>query len=64
MPRVKDRYAKDVVPQLMKTFSYTNVMQAPRLSKIVVNMGVGEASLDAKLLEASEPTEEPTSVED
>ncbi len=53
MPRLKDKYAKDVVPQLMKTFSYSNVMQAPRLSKIVVNMGVGEATLDAKLLDGA-----------
>ena len=53
MPRLKDKYAKDVVPQLMKTFSYSNVMQAPRLAKVVVNMGVGEATQDAKLLDGA-----------
>lgn len=51
MPRLKDTYNKEVVPGLMKTFSYKNVMQAPRLTKVVVSMGVGQATQDAKLLD-------------
>lgn len=51
MPRLKDRYAKEVVPSLMNSFGYRNVMQAPRLSKVVVSMGVGQAVQDAKLLD-------------
>jgi large subunit ribosomal protein L5 len=50
-PRLKDRYAKDVVPSLMKQFSYRNVMQVPRLVKVVLNMGMGEAVTNAKSLE-------------
>lgn len=53
MPRLKEKYRKEVVPQLMKTFGYKNIMQAPRLSKVVVNMGVGGAVQDAKLLDAA-----------
>lgn len=53
MPRMKDKYKEEVVPQLMKTFSYGNVMQAPRLSKVVINMGVGAAVQDAKRLDAA-----------
>jgi large subunit ribosomal protein L5 len=53
MPRLKDRYAQEVVPQLMKAFGYGNVMQAPRLVKVVVNMGVGAAVQDAKVLDAA-----------
>jgi len=53
MPRMKEKYQKEVVPQLMKTFGYDNVMQVPRVSKVVVNMGVGGAVQDAKLLDAA-----------
>jgi len=53
MPRLKDRYRSDVVPALMKRFEYGNVMQVPRVSKVVVNMGVGQATQDAKLLDAA-----------
>jgi large subunit ribosomal protein L5 len=53
MPRLKDKYSKDVVPQLMKTLGYSNVMQAPRVAKVVVNMGVGGATQDAKLLDSA-----------
>ncbi|MCE5314193.1 MAG: 50S ribosomal protein L5 [Armatimonadota bacterium] len=53
MPRMKDKYKSDVLPGLMKTFSYKNVMQAPRLTKVVVNMGVGQATQDAKLLDGA-----------
>ena len=50
-PRKKEKYRADVVPALMERFEYTNVHQVPRLEKIVVNMGVGAATQDAKLLE-------------
>jgi large subunit ribosomal protein L5 len=53
MPRMKDKYKTEVLPSLMKTFSYKNVMQAPRLTKVVVNMGVGQATQDAKLLDGA-----------
>ncbi len=52
-PRFKDRYRTEVVPALMERFGYTNVHQAPRLEKIVLNMGVGSATQDAKLLESA-----------
>lgn len=50
-PRLISEYRKNVVPVLMKKFNYKNVMQAPRVEKIVVNMGVGEATQDSKLLD-------------
>jgi large subunit ribosomal protein L5 len=53
MPRMKEKYEKEVVPQLMKTFGYKNVMEAPKVSKVVLNMGVGGAVQDAKLLDAA-----------
>ncbi len=52
-PRIKDQYQKDVVPALMKDFSFTNIMQVPRLEKIVVNMGLGEAVKDSKIVESA-----------
>lgn len=51
MPRLKDSYRKEVVPALIKEFGYRNVMEAPRLEKIVVNVGVGEALQNAKALD-------------
>lgn len=51
MSRLKEKYAKEVVPGLMSKFGYKNVMQAPRLSKIVLNIGLGEAVTNAKALE-------------
>ena len=53
MPRLKDKYSSEVVPGLMKQFGYKNVMQAPRLAKVVVSMGVGQATQDSKLLDAA-----------
>lgn len=50
-PRLHGVYKKDVVPALLKTFSYKNVMQVPKLDKIVVNMGVGDAVSDSKILD-------------
>jgi large subunit ribosomal protein L5 len=53
MPRLKDRYRKEIVPALMEEFGYRNVMEAPRLQKIVVNIGLGEALQDVKALDAA-----------
>ena len=52
-PRLRERYKKDVIPALMKRFGYTNAMQVPRLNKIVVNMGLGEAVANPKLVDAA-----------
>jgi len=51
MARLKEQYKKDVMPALMKQFGYTSTMQVPRITKIVLNMGVGEATGDKKLLD-------------
>ncbi|NIO69602.1 MAG: 50S ribosomal protein L5 [Anaerolineae bacterium] len=53
MPRLKDRYRKEIVPALMEEFGYRNVMEVPRLQKIVVNVGMGEALQDVKALDAA-----------
>jgi len=50
--RLRERYRKEVVPQLMRDLGYTNVFAVPRLEKIVLNMGIGEASQNAKLLDS------------
>jgi len=52
-PRLKQRYRNEVVPALLKEFKYKNMMAVPRLRKIVVNMGLGEAIQNAKLLDAA-----------
>ena len=52
MTRLKERYLKDVVPALAKEFGYKNVMAIPKLEKIVVNMGLGEATQNVKLIDA------------
>jgi large subunit ribosomal protein L5 len=51
MARLKEVYTKEIVPALTKQFGYKSVMEVPRISKIVLNMGVGEAVSDKKLLE-------------
>jgi large subunit ribosomal protein L5 len=53
MSHLKEVYVKDVVPKLRETFQYKNVMQVPRLSKIVLNMGLGEAIQNIKILETA-----------
>ena len=53
VPRLKERYRGEIAPALKEEFSYGNVMQIPGLTKIVVNMGVGEAARDAKLIEGA-----------
>jgi large subunit ribosomal protein L5 len=52
-PRLKTRYADEIKPALLEQFSFDNVMQIPRVVKVVVNMGVGEAARDAKLIEGA-----------
>jgi large subunit ribosomal protein L5 len=52
-PRLKLRYREEIVPSLRDEFGFANVMQVPRLTKIVVNMGVGEAARDSKLIEGA-----------
>jgi len=52
MPRLKERYQKEIVPALMDEFGYKNVMQVPRLQKVVVNVGAGEALQNARALDA------------
>src|SRR4030095_3750948 len=52
-PRLKVRYAKDIIPALMKHFSYKNVMAVPKLEKIVINMGLGVANANAKILDVA-----------
>jgi large subunit ribosomal protein L5 len=51
MPRLKDTYKADIVPALVKEFDYANVNQVPRITKVVVNVGLGEALTNAKALE-------------
>ena len=53
VPRLKQRYLSEIVPALRDEFGYSNAMQVPSLAKIVVNMGVGEAARDAKLMEGA-----------
>lgn len=51
--RLKEKYRHDIVPSLMKKFNYKSVMQVPALNKVVINIGVGDAITNAKLLEDS-----------
>jgi large subunit ribosomal protein L5 len=50
-PRMLERYRKEIAPELMKKFGYKNVMQVPTLTKIVLNMGVGQGAADVKVVE-------------
>jgi large subunit ribosomal protein L5 len=50
-PRLKEKYLTDVVPALQKEFGYRNVMEVPKVSKLTINMGIGEGSQDAKVIE-------------
>jgi len=54
MSPLKERYKKEVIPSLMELCGYKNIMQAPRLDKVVLNIGLGEAIQNAKALEAAE----------
>ena len=51
MTRLKEKYQKDVVPALQKEFGYKNIMAVPKIHKVVVNMGLGEATSNAKLID-------------
>jgi len=53
MSRMKDLYEKEVVPKLIETFKYKNVMEVPKFSKVVLNMGLGEAIQNVKILETA-----------
>ncbi|WP_297519819.1 50S ribosomal protein L5 [uncultured Clostridium sp.] len=53
MSRLQERYEKEVVQAMMEKFGYTNIMEVPKLEKIVINMGVGEAKDNAKVLESA-----------
>jgi large subunit ribosomal protein L5 len=54
MSRVKERYVREVVPALMKEFGYTNIMAVPKVTKVVVNMGIGEATQNAKIADTAQ----------
>ncbi len=53
-PRLKEKYTKEIVPAIMKEFSYKSIMQVPRLEKVVVHVTLGEATQNIKLLDAAE----------
>jgi large subunit ribosomal protein L5 len=53
MSRLRDRYLKEVVPGLQKEFGYTNIMAVPKVTKVVVNMGLGEATSNAKIVDVA-----------
>lgn len=53
IPRLKKKYYDEVVPAMMKEFAYKNIMQVPKIEKIVVNQGIGEATQDRKLIDAA-----------
>lgn len=53
-PRLKEKYTREIVPAIMKEFSYKSIMQVPRLEKIVVHVTLGEATQNIKLLDAAE----------
>ena len=53
MPRLKDKYKNEVVPAMIQKFGYKNIMQVPKLEKIVVNMGLGEAIQNSKIIDAA-----------
>jgi large subunit ribosomal protein L5 len=54
MSRVKERYLKEVMPALMKEFGYTNVMAVPKITKVVLNMGLGEATQNVKIVDVAQ----------
>ncbi len=52
-PRLKERYKAEIAPELMKQFKYGNLMQVPRVQKVTVNIGLGEARDDARAVESA-----------
>jgi large subunit ribosomal protein L5 len=53
-PRLKEKYIKEVIPTIMKEFSYKNIMEVPKVQKVVLNVGLGEAIQNIKLLDAAQ----------
>lgn len=53
VPRLREKYKKEIVPALMKKFGYKNIMEVPFVERIVINMGVGEATQNSKLIDAA-----------
>ncbi|TAN39995.1 MAG: 50S ribosomal protein L5 [Nitrospirae bacterium] len=53
-PRMKEKYQKEIIPAMMKDFAYGNIMQVPKIEKIVLNVGLGEAIQNIKLLDAAQ----------
>lgn len=53
-PRLKEKYKNEILPAMMKEFSYKNIMQVPKMQKVVLNVGLGEAIQNIKLLEAAQ----------
>lgn len=53
MSQLKEFYSKEVIPKLMETFKYKNIMEVPRLDKVVLNMGLGEAIQNVKILDSA-----------
>ena len=51
MPRLKDKYQQDIIPAMMKKYNYDNKMAVPKIEKVVINMGLGKAREDAKIVE-------------
>jgi large subunit ribosomal protein L5 len=54
LPRLRERYEQEIIPALMKEFKFDNVMRVPRVKKVVLNIGLGEATQNAKALESAE----------
>ncbi len=54
VPRLKEKYVKEVIPSMMKDFSYANIMEVPKVDKVVLNVGLGEAIQNIKLLDAAQ----------
>jgi large subunit ribosomal protein L5 len=54
LPRLKERYIKEIIPVMIKEFSYKNVMEVPKVQKVVLNVGLGEAIQNIKLLDAAQ----------
>ena len=54
VPRLKEKYLKEIIPAMMKEFSYKNIMEVPKVQKIVLNVGLGEAIQNIKLLDAAQ----------
>jgi large subunit ribosomal protein L5 len=53
IPRLREKYEKEAIPALKEKFNYTNVMQVPKIEKIIINMGVGDAKENSKMLDAA-----------